>query len=311
MTKPFYYAILVLLAAALGWAYWPTLSELVQRWSTQEHYSHGFLVPVFALYLLWQRREMTRSAEFVPSMWGVACVVLGAGLHLAGAYYYVEWASAASLLPVAVGVAVALGGVQALRWSWPAIAFLVFMLPLPYRVEVALAYPLQRLATLASTYVLQMLGFAAVAEGKSIIMETTRIDVVETCNGLGMLMTFFALATGLAIVVRGSWFDKVMICVSAAPIALAANVIRISVTGIGAELFGPGFAEFFHDFAGFCLMMPVALAMLLGVRWLLGKLLIEPAEEEAASALFAARASAPAAAAAPVEAAPAEPVLAK
>src|SRR5262249_62161946 len=115
----------------------------------------------------------------------------------------------------------------ALPWSWPAIAFLFFMIPLPWRVELALGGPLRRAATVASTYVLQTLGQPAYAEGSIIHVEGGQIGVVDACNGLGMLMMFFAFATAVAILSRRSWVDRVLLVLSAIPIALAVNVVRI------------------------------------------------------------------------------------
>src|SRR5207253_599308 len=94
------------------------------------------------------------------------------------------------------------GGWRALHWARPSLAFLLFMIPLPYRVEVALAQPLQRVATVSSTYVLQTLGFMSFSEGNVIRLGETRIGVVEACSGLSMLLIFFALATAVCLVVK-------------------------------------------------------------------------------------------------------------
>ncbi len=223
---------------------------------------------------------MIREESLEPSWWGLPWIVAGASLHVFGAYLFIDWISAASILPVLVGIVISFGGGNLLRWSWPAIAFLVFMLPLPYRVEVSLAHPLQRIATLASTYVLQTAGFAAVAEGNIIIMEESRIGVVEACNGLGMLVTFFALAAAVAMLMRGRFTDKAVIVLSAIPIALVANVIRITVTSMLSETVGPKIADLvFHDLAGW-VMMPIALGILWIEKQLLNKLLIEQSDIE-------------------------------
>ena len=279
------------------WAYWPTLAEIVERWSTNPLYSHGYLVPGFAAFLLWHRRRMLGDESGQPSCWGVLCIAFGAALHLAGAYFYFDWASAASSLPVLVGLGLAWGGVKVLRWNWPAIAFLVFMLPLPYRVEVSLAFPLQRLATLASTYLLQTLGFPAIAEGNVIIMEEARLGVIEACNGLGMLVTFFALTSAVALLLKRGLLGKGIIVLSAIPIALLANVVRITVTGVLAEIVGSEVAvEFFHRLGGW-LMMPLALGMLWLELKVLATLVIQAPSEDLPlrefTEMFAPRASCP------------------
>src|SRR5436305_12211191 len=123
-------------------------------------------------------------------------------MRLAGAYVYFDWLEAMSLLPVLAGGALLLGGLPALRWSWLPIAFLVFMIPLPHRVETALSFPLRRLAALTATYALQTLGRPALSEGNIIIVKQLRMDVAEACSGLGMLLLFFAMACAVAVLCR-------------------------------------------------------------------------------------------------------------
>jgi exosortase len=243
-----------------AWSYWPTLMTMGDRWSHDPQYSHGFLVPIFAGVIVWHRRERMALA-LQPSWWGLAVLLIAAGLRLAAAYLYFEALDAVSLVLALAGLCLLLGGWATLRWMWPAIAFLSFMLPLPYQLEVALAHPLQQLATAASTYCLQTLGFPALAEGNIIHIDEVKLGVAEACSGLGMLMTFFALATAVAIVMPRRWPDRLVIVVSAVPIALIANIARISATGAVHCDWGREAALFLHDWGGW-LMMPLALGLL-------------------------------------------------
>jgi exosortase len=252
------------LGAILLYCYLPTLGEAVRRWHSDPQYSHGYLVPVFAVALLWLRRRSLASCSWQLSWWGVALLGAGAVMHVAGAYFYFDWLDGFSLVPSLAGLCVLVGGGCALEWAGPAIGFLVFMIPLPFRVETALSQPLQPLATRASTYTLETLGYPAISEGNIILLEGNRIGVFEACSGLGMLVTFFAMTTGMALVVRRPLFDKLVIVVSAIPIALLANVARIVVTAMLLETSGSADAfAFFHDGAGW-FMMPLAL----GILWL-------------------------------------------
>jgi exosortase len=265
----------VALGAALLWAFWPTLAELAHRWSNDSQYSHGYLVPVFAAALLWMRRENRPAFEPRFSWWGVALLSLGVALRFVGDFIFLDWLDAIALLPCLAGLAVLCGGKAALRWSWPAIAFLAFMVPLPYRVEIALAHPLQRVATKASNYSLQTLGLPAVAEGNVIFMNESQIGVVEACSGLSMLVIFFALSTALTFVVDRPWWQKLLLIVSAVPIALIANITRITVTGVMHETVGHEAANIvFHDLAGW-LMMPFALVLLWIELQILARLFVE------------------------------------
>jgi exosortase len=233
------------------------------RWSLDPQYSHGFLVPVFALVLLWLRSDLLpRPPALATNWWGV--VLLGAGLvcRFLSVYYYFNWLDGFSLLPTVAGLFLLFGGRRVLAWGWPAIAFLLFMLPLPFRVEIALSQPLRAVATTCSTYVLQTLGFPVLAEGNTILMENFKLGVEEACSGLSMLVTFFALTTAIALVSKKPLLDRALIVASAIPIALVANVTRITVTGIAHELIGGQVAHaIFHDWAGW-FMMPLALVLL-------------------------------------------------
>jgi exosortase len=262
-----------LLGLCFVWSYWTTLATMAERWWNDPQYSHGFLVPLFATVILWQRRQRM-PAVLTPSWWGLPVLILAVGLRLAGAYLYFEALDACSVVPVALGLCLLLGGWQALGWMWPAIAFLAFMLPLPYQIEMALAHPLRRLATLASTYALQTLGFPALAEGNIIHIGEVRLGVVDACSGLGMLMTFFALSTAVAVIIERRLADRLLIVVSAVPIAVIANVARITATGGAHYGFGPAAGQFMHDWAGW-MMMPLALVLMWLELQFLNRLLVE------------------------------------
>lgn len=251
----------LLLGVCVLWSYWPTLHELVERWTYDAQYSHGYLVPAFSLYLLWRQRRRLAAIPFQPHWSGAGLVLAGLTLRLVGSYFFYPWLDAFSLLPVLAGVAVLLGGWPALRLTWPAVAFLGFMLPLPHSLQNALAHPLQRVATATSAYLLETLGLPAVTKGNIILLRETKVGVVEACNGLSMLVTFLALSTAVALVRRGL-VDRAVLLLSAVPIALAANVLRITGTAVLQEKVGGVAAQtFFHDVAGW-LMMPLGLALL-------------------------------------------------
>jgi exosortase len=270
--------LLALAVAGLIWAHWTDLVEMGQHWAHDAQYSHGYLVPLFCLGLLWRRRDQLQHHPAGPA-WGLPILALGIGLHLTGAYFYYTWLEALALLPSLAGVVLIMGGwanLAAWRWAWPAIGFLVFMIPLPYRLEVALAGPLQRIAVISSTYLLQTFGLPAVAEGNIILLSEARIGIVEACSGLRMLVVFFALSSAVALVIRRPLWEKALVVASAVPIALVVNVMRITVTGFLHEKVSSAVANaVFHDFAGW-LMMPIALGLLwLELRYL-SHLLLEP-----------------------------------
>ena len=269
-----------LLAASLLWAYWPTLYDLERTWSRDPRYSHGYLVPVFALYVLWLRRAY-RSDRGDASWIGVLLFLIGAVLNFVGAYSYFTWLDSISLLVSLAGLCAVLGGPAALKWAWPSIAFLIFMVPLPYRIETTLGTPLQRLATVVSTYALQVLGIPAFSSGNTIIINDYTIGIIDACNGLGASYMVLACAVGAALMIHRPLVDKTILIASAIPIALVANATRVTLTGVLHELMGKGAADHVeHDLAGW-LTMPLALALLYVEYQLLLRLFIEPADSTA------------------------------
>jgi exosortase len=231
---------------------------------------------LLALYDLLSHASREGFSQWQTSWWGVL-LLGGAGLLLlASAYLSFDFLAAVALLPCLAGFAVLLGGRNALRWAWPAVAFLAFMIPLPYQVAHAMSGPLQNVTTKCSGLTLQTLGLPALVEGNTILLDGSAINVVEACSGLSMLMVFCALATATAIVVRRPPLDRVIIVLSAVPIAIVANVVRVSATGVAQYTVGVEFAQhLFHDWAGW-LMIVLAVGMLLLVIKLLDVLLIQP-----------------------------------
>jgi exosortase len=249
---------------------------MASRWGSDPQYSHGYLVPLFSLALLWLRRARLDQVEFRVNWWGLPLLLLGVAGRILGAYMYFDWLDAASLVPCLAGLCVLFGGWRALSWAWPSIVFLLFMIPMPFRIETALSHPLRRIATHCSAYLMLTLGMPALTEGNTILLNSGRIGIVGACSGLSMLLIFFALSTAVAIVIDRPLLDKVVVVLSAIPVAVIVNVLRITITGVAQELFGPELAhKVFHDWAGF-LMMPMALGLLWLLLWVLSHLLIKP-----------------------------------
>jgi exosortase len=275
----------LLVAAAFLWFYWSSMQYLVRTWYSQEDYQHGFFVPFFALFLLWHRRAMIPSAA-QGSLWGLPLFVLWAVMRWVAVYFNYGTLPELSMLPFFAGVAIFVGGWQGLAWSWPAIVFLFFMMPLPAAVQGMASEQLQDVATRISTYVIQTLGIAAVAQGNVIQLAEKPLEVARACSGLRMMMLFFALCIGAAFISRRPLWERLLMIASAAPIAVVSNVARIVITGVLYEIAGrwPSVidletaGETIHNWAGYA-MMPIGLLLLLAEMSLLSRLMISTESE--------------------------------
>jgi exosortase len=284
---------IALVVCALGWAYAPTFSYLInQVWAGDPNYSYGYFVIPIALAILWLRWPALDRAHLAPKWWGW---VLLAGVFALRSLFYQwneQWFEDATLPLALVSLALAFGGWALLRWCLPAIVFMCFMFPLPNRVNLFLAFPLQRLATIGSCDLLQAMGLPVLAEGNVIIIGTDKLEVARACNGLSMLLSFLTLITAAAILISRPLGDRIVLLASAIPIALVANVLRITITGLCYNRFGtdelemPLGVKLPHDWAGY-LMMPMALVLMWLELRVLSWLVVDDDDEAEPSPAFA------------------------
>ena len=271
-------AFAVLLAACGLWSYWPTFADLVSKWSRVPDYAHGFFVVPLSLYFLWVHRD--RFPGLAASSPGLAVVLLLVSLvvrHIGDAFYF-TFLDGWSLLPFAASVCALLGGWPLLRWCWPSLAFLVFMVPLPFSIENDLSGPLQRIATVLSTHTLQFLGQPGFAEGNVIVLGHQRLEVAQACSGLWLFLGIVALTFAYVVVLRRPLWEKLVLIAAAAPIAIVSNAARIVVTGLLLQQlsFDSSYRAWTHDGAGWAMILFAAGLFWLLMRYL--KLLIK--EEE-------------------------------
>ena len=252
------------LALAVLAAFHADVYYLISQWWGNTNYSHGFLVVPIALAILWLRRKELINTPVHPNPLGWVALVLILGLRYVAYERNDMWLEAALIPLVASALTFALGGWRMLWAALPALAFLLFLLPLPGSVNEFLAGPLQRLATIGSTFLLQIMGLPVLAEGNVIIIGADRLEVARACNGLSMLSSFVTLITATVLTVardRPLW-ERVVLLLSTIPIALVANIIRIAGTAWAYYLLGSERGEHFaHDTAGWA-MMPIALLLI-------------------------------------------------
>jgi exosortase len=269
----------VLVAAALLtaglWSYLPTLQGLTATWLAVADYSHGFLVVPLALYFLWIRKEafpgLTSSSPWIA----LGLLLLSVAMRHAGDFFFLTFLGGWSILPWVAALVALAGGRPLLAWSWPAILFLAFMVPLPFSVEHELSGPLQRIATVLSTAVLQFLGQPAFAEGNVILLGNVRLEVAQACSGLRLFVGIVALTYAYVAIIRRPWWEKLLLIAAAAPIAIGANVARIVATGLLYQVLHDEHSrQWIHDSAGWAMVLFAAAAFSL-LLWYLRRLIKE------------------------------------
>jgi len=261
-----------ILAGVFLWSYWPQLVDLWNIWQKSDEYSSGLLVPFLALYILWVRRREIAPISTRYSIWGLFAFVAAQALRYFGLFFMYSSAERLSLVLSIASLALLLFGWQVFRKISSVLLFLCLMLPLPRSVHTAVMLPLQRLATISAVFCLEMMGYPVIREGNIIHLNDTTMAMAEACSGLRLVTSFFVITGLVALLIRRTWWEKLIVLLSALPIALLCNTVRLTITAIVfTRLTGQTWERIFHDFGGYA-MMPLALAILIFELWLLTKL---------------------------------------
>ncbi len=263
--------MLVVMLALGAWSQRHPLLDILAIGIRDAEQSHILLVPFIAGWLLWLRRSRLRCVRLRPSVIGPIVVVVGAVVSWWGfsSGTQIAWHAGAGL--TLVGVLLSLTGVEPLRQFAPVFAVLAFILPIPGVIRLAIAIPLQALATTVTHSTLELFGVSAARLGNVLVINGEQIAVGEACNGMRMVFAFglvvyaFAFGAPLKLTTR-------LFLLGLSPVtALLCNVIRLIPTSLIYGYGTVGRAEWFHEFTGW-IMLPIALVMLVMVmrlfRWL-------------------------------------------
>jgi exosortase len=266
--KPFGWQGL-LLVAVLTVLYAPVLKILVQQWYNDADYSHGFLVPLLSLYLIWQRREKLAQIVRRPTPWGMLVVLGSLGLLFLGSLGAELFLTRISLLGTICGLIVYFCGGALLRAMAFPLAFLLFAIPIPVLIYNEIVFPLQFVASKFATSTLELLNlFPIMREGNVLILPNMTLEVVEACSGIRSLMSLLALAAGYGYLAERSTAVRWLLFLAMVPLAIISNGTRVMITALMANYIGPRAAEgFMHEFSGWVIFV-VATALFLGLHTL-------------------------------------------
>lgn len=264
------------LAALFLWSYWPTWIELIDIWQRIADYSHGFLVAPMSLAILWLRRGSRPALAPQLAAGGLLLIALSLAMRFAGLRLFLSPLDGWSMILWLAGAIWLLAGAATLRWSLPAVAFLVFLVPLPYRIESAFSLPLQGIATQVSCWLLQVLGQPAIAEGHNVLLAEYRLHIDQTCSGLRMMTAIVALGCAWMAVLRPPAWQGALLAALLPAIAIATNALRIAGTGLLYVYVcsTPAERQWAHDATGW-VVLPLAALFLVASTSLLNRLFIE------------------------------------
>jgi exosortase len=289
------------IAAAVAFVYSTVLVKLGWDWWNDENYSHGLLIPFVVGYVIWHERKRFSELLFAPAVWfgslGISFSLLALWAGTAGAELFVQ---RISLVVMLASIAVYFWGLRVLRVTAVPLLLLLLSIPIPQIVFNKIAFPLQLFASRCAVGAMSYLNIPVLREGNIIELmprgatEPKKLAVVEACSGIRSLMTLITLAvvyayftkpkvaqpavcnragysnkTGTVVYRTFGFWRSVMLVVSAVPIAILTNALRVSGTGVLAHYYGTRVAEgFFHSFSGWVIYIAAAVLLFAAGRGL-------------------------------------------
>jgi exosortase len=269
------------IAAAIYAVFYPQFISTVHRWINDGAWSHGFIIPLFSLYLVNQKKKEILSTELKPSLLGLfflICCLIAYPMFLF--VYRFGYLMTFMIIPTIGAIVWYFGGWKLIKYTWLPICYLIFAIPLPAKFYNDLTIPMRAHdAEIAAALLNLVHGLEANASGviidivyKGVKLEPG-LDVAEACSGMRLLMAFLALGVAMAYLhYRPAW-QRIILLGSTIPIALLCNIIRVCVTAFIYVLWDPIYAQgIYHDALGI-LMLPLAFGMYGLIAWFMSNLI--------------------------------------
>jgi len=257
-----------ILGALVLWLYWPTLGRLLSQWWHDPNFSHGFFVPLFAAFVIWQERDRLARILPQPSWSGLVVILVGLGVLIVGRMGAELFLDRSSLLLVLAGMVILFLGwnlFRAVLFPW---AFLLLMIPIPTIVFNQITFPLQLLASQVAAAILPVFGVPVLREGNVINLPAMPLEVAEACSGIRSLMSLLTLAIIYGYLLERRVWVRWLLAIAAVPITVFANDVRIVGTGLLVQYWDPqAAAGYFHASWGWIIFV-VSLVMLYALHGL-------------------------------------------
>jgi exosortase len=239
--------------------YAPTVAWLFERWTRSVwDNAHGMLIPPVAGYFIYQELRRFRHMPSSSSRWGFVFVVPALVLHALDAGMHTQIASAVSLVLLLPGLSLLWLGAERTRAIAFPLAFMAFALPLPLALTESIVWQLRQIATAGAGWAVPMLGVPVFVEGTTLHLARGALQVADACSGFSTLYASVSVAFLLAYMTPAPW-RRVALLAAAAPLAIAANLLRVVLLVVLVVWQGEEILDtFVHPLSG---MMTFAVAL--------------------------------------------------
>ena len=222
--------MLTVLGVGLAACYYQTLNWMYGRFvSPDSYYSHGFIIPLVSGYFIWKMKDRLKAVVVKRSEWGLALLFIAILLHIAGTVLYIFSLSGLSLFLFITGGTLFLFGEGVFKRILFPLVFLLFMFPLPEAFINLLSFPLKMLVAEIGMDMVKLLGIPILREGFQITIPAGQLIVGNPCSGLRSIIALLALSSIFAHMCSASTSKKAVLFLSALPIAVLSNIVRVSL----------------------------------------------------------------------------------
>ena len=258
---------LALLALLLVFAFQDGLSQMIGQW-TREEYSHGYLIPLIALFLIWRNRFGLAESGQQGTWVGVLVVAVGLAMFFMGELGTIYTVIQYAFLVTIFGIGLACFGWGGMRFLWVPLLYLAFMIPLPGFLYNGLSSDLQLISSQLGVALIRLFDISVFLSGNVIDLGVYKLQVAEACSGLRYLFPLMSFGFLCAYLFQGPFWQKAVLFLSTIPITILMNSFRIGVIGVLVEHYGIEMAEgFLHQFEGWIIFI-ACLLVLFGLVWL-------------------------------------------
>jgi len=273
----------IVIAAAVYVVFQTELRTIVNKWITDSSWSHGFIIPLFSLYFINQKKKEILTTEFKPNYLGFVFLLICMVMYPLFVFVYrFGYLMDIMLIPTLGTIVLFLGGWKLVKYTWLPIVYLFFAIPIPTSIYNDMTIPLRAHdAQIAAALLSLVKGLEANANGVIIdivyngVKLEPGLDVAEACSGMRLLMAFLALGVAMAYLHYRPVWQRLILLASTVPIAILCNVVRVVITAFIYVLWDPMYAQgIYHDTLGI-LMLPLAFGLYGLLAWFMSNLVVE------------------------------------
>jgi exosortase len=254
----------ILVAVAM---YFPTFKYLWHSWMTNIQYSIAFLVPIVCGYFAYKNWPAARKLERSPSGWGLVLIALGLVLHLSGTLLDVSGPSALSIIILIVGGCMYFHSSALAKLMWFPLAYMLFMIPVPGGVIERIGLPMQIWASAGTASLLHLMHIDVARAGIQLSVDGFDFQIAEACSGMSSLVALVGVTAVFAYSARLPNKYKLALLALSLPVALAANIIRItSIALVGCLGDWDVAVRVYHNWSSPLLFL-AAIVLLFFINW--------------------------------------------